>query len=210
MGPLQSTHAVPTDRRRVLGRVALIIAVVSAALLALSFVIDLDGAERGLIFAVIPLVPAVAAAVVLLLKAGPSEVIELYEDGIAHVFGGVRRSWAWDQVQAIDVAERVGYTEADCTVRFTDGNLLYFSGSTENSRVIIGVLTRHCVDAGREPLRARHKGRTAAFLGGVTLISGGVAAWGYLDGPTVFTVACAVPAVLSLILLISVLVTGRR
>jgi hypothetical protein len=218
MGSLRSTHPVDTGRRRVLGRVTLIIALVSAALLALMFVIDLGGAQYGLVF-------AASAAVVLLRKAGRPEVIELHDDGIAHVFGGVRRSWAWDEVTAIDVAERGQYSytgsDVDCTVRFADGNLLHFTGLTENSRAIIAALGTHCVDATREPVRKKHKARAAAILGGITLVGGGVATWAVLTVPetaeggdqfglAMLAVACAVPAVISLILLISVLVTGRR
>ncbi|MFJ8962174.1 hypothetical protein ACIRG5_22570 [Lentzea sp. NPDC102401] len=225
MGTLQSTHPVDTSRRRVLGRVTLIIALVSAALLALMFMIDLGGAQYGLIFAAFPFVIAAPASVVLLRKAGKPEVIELYEDGIAHVFGGVRRSWAWDEVKAIDVAERGEYSytgsDVDCTVRFADGNLLHFSGLTENSRAIIAALGTHCKDATNEPVRKKYKGRAAAILGSITLVGGGVATWAVLTVPqtaeggdqfglAMLAVACAVPAVISLILLISVLVTGRR
>jgi hypothetical protein len=70
-------------------------------------------------------------------------------------------------------------------------------------------------------VRTKHKGRAAVILGAVTLVGGGVAAWEVLTVPrtadggdqfglAMLAVACAVPAVISLILLISVLVTGRR
>ncbi|SFR27733.1 hypothetical protein SAMN04488564_111201 [Lentzea waywayandensis] len=225
MSTLRSTHPVDTGRRRVLGRVTLIIALVSAALLTLMFVIDLGGAQYGLIFAAFPFLITAPASVVLLRKARRPEVIELHEDGIAHVLGGVRRSWAWDEVRAIDVAERGEYSytgsDVDCTVRFADGTLLHFNGLTENSRAIIGALGTHCLDATREPVHKKHKARAAAILGTITLVGGGVATWAVLTVPTtaeggdqfglaMLAVACTVPAVISLILLISVLVTGRR
>lgn len=174
MGPPLSTHSVAGDRRRVLGRVA----------------------------------------VVLLVRPGPPEVIELHEDGIAHVLGGVRRSWTWDQVQALDVAES---PEADCTIRFTDGQLLHISGLTDTSRAIVAALTTRCLDARREPVRRKHKRRGAAVLGGAALVCGGVAAWAVLaqlsGHPLEMAqpaVALATPAVISSALLIAVLVTGRR
>ncbi|WP_439658029.1 hypothetical protein ACSHWB_37380 [Lentzea sp. HUAS TT2] len=205
MGTLHSTHAVATDRRHVLGRVVLIVALASAALLALSFVLDLGGAQNGLVFALIPLVLATPAAVVLLRAPRTPQLIELTDDGIAHVVAGARRSWAWDQVRVIDE-----YPDSGATILFTDGAQLHFGGATENSRVIVGALGTHCPDASRSSLRGRNKGRAAALMGTIALITGGVAVWGWDTGPTVFTVACAVPAVLSLILLVCVLVTGRR
>ncbi|MFJ5991638.1 hypothetical protein [Lentzea sp. NPDC092896] len=204
MGTLRSTHLVGTDRRRVLGRVLLVLSLACAAMVALSFVIDLDGAENGLVFALIPLGLNAPAAFLLLRKARRPEVIELHDDGIAHVIGGVTRSWRWDQVSTIDATEQL---EPDCTLRFSDGAMLHISGTTQNSRLIVSTLTTHCLDATRAPLRSRHKRYTAVVLGAVTLVTGAVAV---LTGPTVFTVACGVMAVLSLILLISVLVTGRR
>ncbi|GAB2837635.1 hypothetical protein [Lentzea nigeriaca] len=225
MGPLQSTHVVATDRRRVMGRVLLVVALVSALLLVLMFVIDLDGAQYALIFAAFPLLIAGPAAVVLLRKAGKPEVIEVYESGLAHEFGGVRRAWTWDQVKAVDVAERGTYSytgsDIDCTIRFADGALLHFTGLTQDSRVIVAALGTHCAAAAREPIRKHVKGRAAAVLGPITLVGGGITAWaistipGTPDGGDQFglamlAVACVVPAVISLILLISVLVTGRR
>ncbi|MGW6928656.1 hypothetical protein ACWGE0_01250 [Lentzea sp. NPDC054927] len=225
MGQLRSTHPVATDRRRVLGRVSLVVALASALLLVLMFVIDLGGAQYALIFAAFPFLLAAPASVVLLRKARTPELIELYDDGIAHVLGGVRRSWTWDQVRAIDVAERGehSYTgsDLDCTIRFADGNLLHFNGLTENSREIIGALGTHCLDAANEPVRKKHKARAATILGSITLVGGGVATWAFFTVPStpdggdqfglaMLAVACVVPAVISLILLISVLVTGRR
>lgn len=225
MGQLLSSHLVATDRRRVLGRVCLIVALVSALLLVLMFVIDLGGAQYALIFAAFPLLIAGPAAVVLLRKARTPELIELYDGGIAHVLGGTRRSWTWEQVRAIDVAERGEYSytgsDIDCTVRFDDGQLLHFSGLTQDSRVIVGALGTHCAAAAREPVRKAHKARAAAILGGITLVGGGVATWAFFTVPhtpdggdqfglAMLAVACVVPAVISLILLISVLVTGRR
>ncbi|GGU13810.1 hypothetical protein [Lentzea flava] len=225
MGPLRSTHVVANGRRRVLGRVLLIVALASALLLALMFVIDLGGAQYALVFAAFPLLIAGPAAVVLLRKAGKPEVIELYEDGLAHEFGGVRREWTWDQVTAVDVAERGTYSytgsDIDCTIRFDDGALLHFTGLTQDSRVIVAALGTHCAAAAREPVRKQVKGRAVAVLGSITLVGGGVAAWamsavpGTPDGGDQFglamlAVACVVPAVISLILLIAVLVTGRR
>ncbi|MCR3754237.1 hypothetical protein [Lentzea californiensis] len=217
MGPLLSTHSVAGDRRRVLGLVTAVVALVSAAMLALSFVIDLGGAERGLIFAVMPLLFYTGAAAVLLVKQGPPEEIELHEDGIVHVLGGVRQSWAWDQVRALDVAEHAGHSKAGCMIRFNDGQLLHISGLTENSPAIVTALTTRCLDARREPVRRRHKRRGAAGLGGVALVCGGVATWAVvaqLSGDPFKlarpAVALAIPAVISLTLLIAVLVTGRR
>jgi hypothetical protein len=88
MGPVRSTHPVATGRRRVLGRVSLIVALVSALLLALMFVIDLGGAQYALIFAAFPFLLAAPASVVLLRKARTPEVIELY--GVAVVLGKKR------------------------------------------------------------------------------------------------------------------------
>jgi hypothetical protein len=225
MGQLLSSHPVATDRRRVLGRVLLIVALASALLLALMFVIDLDGAQYALIFAAFPLLLAGPASVVLLRKARTPELIELYDGGIAHVLGGTRRSWTWQQVRAIDVAERGEYSytgsDIDCTIRFDDGRLLHFSGLTQDSRVIVAALGTHCAAAAREPVRKKHKARAAAVLGGITLVGGGVATWAFSAVPgtaeggdqfglAILAVACVVPAVISLILLISVLVTGRR
>ena len=225
MGQLLSSHPVATDRRRVLGRVSLIVALVSALLLVLMFVIDLDGAQYALIFAAFPLLIAGPAAVVLLRKARAPEVIELYDGGIAHVLGGTRRSWTWEQVRAIDVVERGEYSytgsDLDCTIRFDDGQLLHFSGLTQDSRVIVGALGTHCAAAAREPVRKAYKARAVAVLGGITLAGGGVATWAFFTaadtpdggdqfGLAILAVACVVPAVISLILLISVLVTGRR
>ncbi|WP_086661649.1 hypothetical protein [Lentzea kentuckyensis] len=225
MGTLLSSHPVATDRRRVLGRVLLIVALASALLLTLMFVVDLGGAQYALVFAAFPLLLAGPAAVVLLRKARTPEVIELYDGGIAHVLGGTRRSWTWEQVRAIDVAERGEYSytgsDLDCTIRFDDGRLLHFSGLTQDSRVIVGALGTHCAAAAREPVRTKYKGRAAAVLGSITLVGGGVAAWaitavphtgegGDQFGLAMLAVACVVPAVISLILLISVLVTGRR
>jgi hypothetical protein len=229
MGRLLSTHSVDTGRRRVLGRVMLIVALVSALLLAAMFVIDLGGAQYALVVAVFPLLIAGPAAVVLLRRSGGPELIELYEHGLAHHYGGVRREWTWDQVEAVDVAERgatsypTSYTGSDpgCTIRFADGALLHFTGLTENSRTIVAALAAHCPAAARVPVRRAHKARAAAVLGGVTLAGGGVAAWAMLtvshtpgggdqSGPAMLAVACVVPAVISLILLIAVLVTGRR
>lgn len=205
MGTLHSTHAVATDRRHLLGRVVLIVALASAALLALAFVLDLDGAQNGLFLALIPLVLATPAAIVLLRTPRNPQLIELTDDGITHVIAGARRSWAWDQVRVIDE-----YPDSGATILFTDGAQLHFGGATENSRVIIGALGTRCPDAARASLRGRNKGRAAALMGVIALVTGGVAVWGWDNGPTVFTVACAVPAVLSLILLVCVLVTGRR
>ncbi|NGY64870.1 hypothetical protein G7043_38745 [Lentzea sp. NEAU-D13] len=225
MGQLLSSHPVATDRRRVLGRVLLIVALVSALLLVLMFVIDLGGAQYALIFAAFPLLLAAPASAVLLRKARVPEVIELYDGGIAHVLGGTRRSWTWEQVRAIDVAERGehSYTgsDLDCAIRFDDGQLLHFSGLTQDSRVIVGALGRHCAAAAREPVRKAYKARAVAILGGITLVGGGVATWAFFTVPhtadggdqfglAMLAVACVVPAVISLILLISVLVTGRR
>jgi hypothetical protein len=225
MSTLRSTHPVATDRRRVLGRVLLVVALVSALLLALMFVIDLGGAQYALIFAAFPLLLAAPASVVLLRKARTPEVIELHDDGIAHVLGGLRRSWTWDQVRAIDVAERDKYSytgsDLDCTVRFADGRMLHFGGLTEDSRAIVSALRTHCLDATREPVRKKYKGRAAAILGSITLVGGGVATWAFFTVPgtpdggdqfglAMLAVACVVPAVISLILLIAVLVTGRR
>ena len=225
MGPLRSTHTVATDRRRVLGRVLLIVALVSALLLVLMFVIDLGGAQYALIFAAFPFLIAAPASVVLLRKARKPEVIELYEGGLAHVVGSLRREWTWDQVKAIDVAERGTYSytgsDIDCTIRFDDRNLLHFSGLTENSREIVAALGTHCAAAAREPVRKAHKARAAAILGSITLVGGGVATWAVLTTPSIaeggdqfglamLAVACVVPALISLILLISVLLTGRR
>lgn len=225
MGQLLSSHPVATGRRRVLGRVLLIVALVSALLLVLMFVIDLGGAQYALVFAAFPLLLAGPAAVVLLRKARAPEVIELYDGGIAHVLGGTRRSWTWEQVRAIDVAERGEYSytgsDLDCTIRFDDGQLLHFSGLTQDSRVIVGALGTHCAAAAREPVRRKYKARAVAVLGGITLVGGGVAAWalstvpdtadgGDQFGLAMLGVACVVPAVISLILLVSVLVTGRR
>src|SRR5689334_4353671 len=134
MGPLRSTHAVASDRRRVLGRVLLIVALVSTGLLALMIVIDLGGAQYGLVFAAFPFLLAAPASVVLLRKARKPEVIELYEGGLAHILAGVRRQWSWEQVRAVDVAERGTYSytgsDIDCTIRFDDGALLHFTGLT--------------------------------------------------------------------------------
>ncbi|MET9225951.1 hypothetical protein [Lentzea sp. NPDC003310] len=216
MGSLISTHAVDTGRRHALGRVAVAIALACAVLLALAFVLDLDGAQYGLLAAVVPLLVAAPAAAVLLRKARRPEVVELHDDGIAHVFGGVRRQWAWDEVAALDIAER-GYdagVDPDCTIRFADGALLHVSGRTENSRVIVAALDRHCADATRRPVRRPHKARAAAVLAVIALAGGGAAAWVVLTNPAgglaVLGVAAAVPAVVSLILLVAVLVTGRR
>lgn len=227
MGPLQSTHPVATHRRRTLGLVTLTVALVSALLLVLMLVVDLGGAEYALVLAAFPLLFAAPAAVVLLRKARRPELIELYEGGLAHVLAGTRRAWTWEQVKAIDVTERGAYSytgsDIDCTIRFDDGALLYFSGLTENSRVVVGALGTHCAAAAREPIRKRHKARAVVVLGSVTLVGGGVAAWAFStsartvdpDGSThiglaMLAVACVVPAVISLILLVSVLVTGRR
>ncbi|MGW4211036.1 hypothetical protein ACWEIJ_23805 [Lentzea sp. NPDC004789] len=225
MGPLLSTHSVDTGRRRVLGRVLLVVALASAVLLAAMFVIDLRGAQYTLVFAVFPLLIAGPAAVVLLRGSGRPELIELYQDGLAHHFGGVRREWTWDQVAAVDVTERgvSSYTGSDlgCTIRFSDGALLHFTGLTENGRAIVAALARYCPAAARVPVRKAHKARAAAVLGGVTLAGGGVATWAMLTvartpgggdqfGLAMLAVACVVPAVISLILLIAVLVTGRR
>lgn len=214
MGPLLSTHPVADDRRRVLGLVTVLVALVSAAMLALSFVIDLGGAERGLVLALMPLLFCTGAAAVLLFRQGPPEVVELHEQGIVHVLGDVRQSWAWDQVQALDVAE---HSKAGCMIRFTDGQLLHISGLTENSAAIVTALTTRCLDARREPVRWKHKKRGAAVLGGVALVCGGVATWAVvaqLSGDPFRlarpAVALAIPAVISLTLLIAVLVTGRR
>ncbi|MGW6442506.1 hypothetical protein [Lentzea sp. NPDC055074] len=216
---MQSTHRVPSDRRRVLGLVMAVIAVACAALLAGSFVIDLGGAENGLVFAVMPLVLAAPYAVVLLVRPGRQQLIELDDEGITHAVSELRRSWTWDQVEAVDIAEPREYTTdgPGATVRFTDGRLLYFSGLTENSRVIVSALTTRCPDARREPVRAPHKRRAATVLSVVTLACGGVAAWAvvaYRGGEPLElaqpAVALATPAVISLILLIAVLVTGRR
>jgi hypothetical protein len=128
-------------------------------------------------------------------------------------------------VRAVDVAERGerSYTgsDLDCTIRFHDGRLLHFSGLTENSRVIVGALDTHCPAAAREPVRKKYKVRAASILGAITLVTGAVATWAVYTVPrtqdggdqfglAMLAVACVVPAVISLILLISVLVTGRR
>ncbi|MDX8055005.1 hypothetical protein SK571_37015 [Lentzea sp. BCCO 10_0798] len=216
---MQSTHTVPADRRRVLGVVMSIMALACAALTAAGFVVDLGGAEDGLVFAVIPLLLFAPSAVLLLSTPGKPELIELDDDGIAHVLGGVKRSWAWDQVAALDINEpqEYSYDGSSCTVRFTDGQLLHVSGRTENSRAIVAALTTHGADAQREPVRKKHKRRAAAVLGGITLVCGSVATWAIVaqkSGEPLElaqpAVACATPAVISLILLVSVLVTGRR
>lgn len=214
MGPLLSTHSVAGDRRRVLGLVTVVVALVSAAMLALSFVIDLGGAEHRLFLALMPLLFCAGAAAVLLVRPGPPEVVELHEDGIVHVLGGVRQSWAWDQARALDIAE---HSKAGCMIRFADGQLLHISGLTENSHAIVTALTTRCLDARREPVRKRYKRRGAAVLGGVALVCGGVATWAVvaqLSGDPFKlarpAVALAIPAVISLTLMIAVLVTGRR
>ncbi|MDX3659364.1 hypothetical protein PV646_18820 [Streptomyces sp. ID05-26A] len=213
---MHSTHRVPADRRRTLSLVTAIVALACAALLAASVVVDLGGAENGLIFAMIPLVLSATAAVLLLAKPGKIELIQLDDDGITHVLGGLKREWAWDQVAAIDLAEPT-IDGSGATVRFTNGQLLHFGGATEDSRAIVAALTSRCPDATREPVRARHKRRVAAGLAGVTLVCGGVAAWAviaYTNGEPLElaqpAVALVTPAVISVILLIAVLVTGRR
>jgi hypothetical protein len=138
MGLLLSTHAVDTGRRRVLGRVLLVVALVSAVL---------------------------PAAVVLLRGSGRPELIELYEHGLAHHCGGVRREWTWDQVEAVDTAERGASSctgsDLGCTIRFADGALLHFTGLTENSTTIVAALAAHCPAAARVPVRkpTRHAPR---------------------------------------------------
>lgn len=213
---MQSTHRVADDRRHVLSLVMAVIAVACAALLATGFVADLGGAENGLVFAMIPLVLSAVAAVLLRARPGRVELIQLDDDGIAHVLGGVKRSWAWDEVAAVDFAEP-SVDGSGATVRFTDGRLLHFGGATEDSRAIVAALTTRCPDATREPVRARHKRRVATVLGGVALVCGGTAAWAvaaHASGEPLElarpAVALATPAVVSLILLIAVVVTGRR
>jgi hypothetical protein len=213
---MHSTHRVPAERRRTLGLVMAIIALACAGLLAASAVLDLGGAENGLVFAMIPLVLSATAAVLLPLKAGRTELIQLDDHGITHVLGSLKREWAWDQVAAVDFAEPT-VDGSGATVRFTNGQLLHFGGATEDSRAIVAALTTRCPDAVREPVRARHKRRVAAGLAGVTLVCGGVAAWAVLSHangePLKFAqpaVALVTPAVISSILLIAVLVTGRR
>ncbi|MCX2950363.1 hypothetical protein [Lentzea sp. NEAU-D7] len=216
---MQSTHTVPADRRRVLGVVLSVMALACAALTAAGFVVDLGGAEDGLVLAVIALLLFVPSAVLLLSTPGKPELLELDDNGIAHVLGGVRRSWRWDQVAVLDIAEPqvYSYDGSDCTVRFTDGQLLHVSGRTENSRAVVAALTTRCPHARREPVRRRHKRRAAVVLGGITLVCGGVATWAIVaqkSGEPLEmaqpAVALTTPAVISLILLIAVLVTGRR
>src|SRR5689334_5768354 len=98
----------------------------------------------------------------------------IYEHGLAHHFGGVRREWTWDQVEAVDVAN------LGCTIRFSDGALLHFTGQTENSRTIVAALDTHCPAAASVPVRKTQKARAAAVLGGITLAGGGVATWATL------------------------------
>lgn len=227
MGPLESTHPVAVHRRRTLGLLALTVTLVCSLLLVLMFLIDLGGAEYALLVAALPLLVAAPAATVLLRKARTPELIELYEGGIAHVLGGVRRAWTWQQVRAIDVTERGpgSYTgsDIDCTIRFDDGALVHFTGLTENSRVILGALGTHCAAAAREPVRKQVKGRAEAVLGAIVLAGGGVATWAVLtgmdtidpDGSTHIRLAfialvCAVPAFIAAILLVAVLATGRQ
>ncbi len=70
-------------------------------------------------------------------------------------------------------------------------------------------------------MRGKYKARAVTILGAITLVGGGLAAWAITTVPrlndggdqfglAMLAVAGVVPAVISLILLISVLVTGRR
>lgn len=224
MGPLLSTHPVGLHRRRPLGVAAAVVALISSLLLVLMFLVDLDGGQYALLFAAYPLLISVPAAVVLLRPRVP-ETFELHEGGLAHIRAGHRRAWTWAQVRAIDVLQSGPVSRRgaglDCTIRFDDGEVVRFDGFTENAGEIAAALGEHCAAAARERVRPQRLGRTVAVLGGVTVVGAGVATWAMLRIPQVadggdqfglamLAVACVVPALISLILLISVLVTGRR
>jgi hypothetical protein len=226
MGPLVSTHPVELHRRRPLGVVAAVVALISALLLVLMFVIDfdVDGFQYVLVFAAYPLL-IFAPVAVLLLRPRVPETFELYDGGLAHVRGGHRRAWTWQQVRSITVLQNGPISRSgagiDCTVRFDDGEVVRFDGFTENAGEIAAALGDNCAEAAREDVNPRWRVRAVAVLSGVTVIGAGVATWAALRVPqtaeggdqfglAMLAVACVVPAVISLILLISVLVTGRR
>lgn len=226
MGPLVSTHPVELHRRRPLGVVAAAVASISALLLVLMFVIDYDvnGFQYVLVFAAYPLL-IFAPVAVLMLRPRVPETFELYDGGLAHIRGGHRRAWTWQQVRAITVRQNGPISRSgagiNCTVRFDDGEVVRFDGFTENAGEIAGALGEHCAEAARQDVNPRQFGRSVALLGGITVIGAGVATWAVLTIPRIaagdgrfglamLAVACAVPAIISLILLIFVLLTARR
>ncbi|MEV6235956.1 hypothetical protein [Lentzea sp. NPDC051838] len=226
MGPLVSTHPVGLDRRRPLGVVAAVVALVSALLLVLMFVVDFDvnGFQYVLVFAAYPLLIFTPIAVTMLRPRVP-ETFELYEGGLAHIRGGHRRAWTWQQVRAISVLQNGPISRSgagiDCTIGFTDGEVVRFDGFTENAGEIAGALGDHCAEAARTPVRPQRVGRLVAVLGGITVVGAGVATWAVLTVPRIpeggdqfglamLAVACVVPAIISLILLISILWHSRR
>lgn len=226
MGPLVSTHPVGLHRRRPLGVAAAVVALVSALLLVLMFVVDFDvnGFQYVLVFAAYPLLIFGPLAVMLLRPRVP-ETFELYEGGLAHIRGGHRRAWTWQQVRAITVLQNGPISRSgagiDCTIGFDDGEVVRFDGFTENAGEIAGALGGHCAEAARHDVNPRQLSRSVALLGGITVVGAGVATWAILTVPRIaeggdqfglamLAVACAVPAIISLILLISVLLTARR
>ncbi|MFI6102204.1 hypothetical protein ACIA8G_42200 [Lentzea sp. NPDC051213] len=224
MGPLVSTHPVGLKRRRPLGLAAVAMALISALLLVLMFFIDLNGFQYVLVFAAYPLLISTPIAITMLRPRVP-QTFELYEGGLAHVRDGRRREWTWEQVRAIDVLQNGPISRSgagiDCTVRFDDGEVVRFDGFTENAGEIAGALGDHCAEAARVPVRPQRLGRLVTVLGGITVGGAGVATWAILTVPhtaeggdqfglAMLAVACVVPAVISLILLISVLVHARR
>ncbi|WP_112268393.1 hypothetical protein [Lentzea terrae] len=223
MGPLLSTHPVDLHRRRPLGVAAAAVALISSLLLVLMFLIDLDGVQYVLLFAGYPLLISAPAAFLLLRPRAP-ETFELHEGGLAHLRGGDRREWRWEQVRAITVVQNGPVSRSGagvlCTIRFEDGEVVRFDGSTENGGEIAAALGENCAEAAREDVNPRWRPRAVAVLGGVTVIGAGVATWAAVRFPqtaeggqfglAMLAIVCGAPAVISLILLISVLVTGRR
>lgn len=200
--------------------------VLCSLLLVAMAVVDLHGAEYALLLAVFPLMFAAPSAAVLLRQAARGdEVFELYEGGLAHTVGGVRRSWTWDQVRAIDVSERgpgsLTGSDVDCAIRFDDGELVRFTGLTQDCREIIGALGVHRADAASEPARQPNQRRAVTVLSLITLACAGTATWaitstaGSTDGEANFgfamlAVVCAVTGFFSgLFLLMTVRHGGR-
>jgi hypothetical protein len=204
--------------------VAAVVALISSLLLVMMFLVDLDGAQYALLFAGYPLLISAPAAILLLRPRAP-ETFELHEGGLAHLRGGQRRAWAWEQVRAITVLQNGPVSRSGagihCAIRFDDGEVVRFDGLTENAGEIAAALGDNCAEAAREDVNPRWRLRAVAVLGSVTVIGAGVATWAALRVPqtaqggdqfglAMLAVACVAPAVISLILLISVLVTGRR
>ncbi|MFS8099142.1 hypothetical protein LFM09_18615 [Lentzea alba] len=170
MGPLLSTH--PVARRHLGGLVALTISLVCSLLVVLAFVLDLGGAELALLAAAYPLLVSAPVAVGMLRNSAIRETFELHEGGLARVRSGVRKSWTWDRVRAIDLTAQG--PDLVCAVRFDDGELIRFtSAETENSLAIHHALGEHCVEALERPARTD---RSAPALSVLTLAGAGGAA----------------------------------